>query len=209
MQTFLDNKPLDCEHITFAAGLRAAADEAARTGRVIIEATLDGSAVADDILERPPEESLGRELRLTSVEPRSLVRVTLMDAADALDAARQEQQAAAELIQTGKVDEALREGGPVLRAMETWQAVREAVEKSAALLRIPLDEISMPGGASGTDTLIELIGALAGRLEEIKRSLTAEDWSGLADLLAYDLSEQAERWKTVLVSLSSSLKAGR
>ncbi len=206
MQTFLDNKQLGVDHGTFAAALRAAADEAARSGRVIVEATLDGSAVADDILERPPEEPLGKELRLISVEPRALVRVTLMDAADALDAARQEQQRSADLIQSGKVEEAL---APLSAAVQTWQAVRDAVEKSAALLRIPLDSISLPGGASGTDTLIELIGALAGRLEELKRSLAAEDWSALGDVLAYDLGEQAERWKLVLVSLSKSLKTER
>jgi hypothetical protein len=50
---------------------------------------------------------------------------------------------------------------------------------------------------------------LAGRLEEVKRSLAAEDWSALADVLAYDLGEQAERWKLVLISLSDSLKSGR
>jgi hypothetical protein len=203
MQTFLDNKLLGPQHDTFAAALKAAADEAARTGRVIVEAMLDGAAVADDILERPPEQPIGRELRLTSVQPRALVRVTLMDAADALEAARQEQHRSADLIQTGKVDEAL---PPLSAAIQTWQAVRDAVEKSAALLRIPLDEISLPGGASGTDTLIELIGALAGRLEEVKRSLAAEDWSALADVLAYDLGEQVDRWKLVLVSLSDSLR---
>ena len=206
MQTFLDNKPLNPDRATFAAALRAGADEAARAGRVIVEAMLDGEAVADDVLERPPEEPLGRELRLTSVEPRALVRVTLMDAADALDSARQDQQRSAELIQSGKVEDALPQLGA---AIQTWQAVRDAVEKSAALLRIPLDSIALPGGASGTDTLIELIGSLAGRLEEVKRSLAAEDWSALADVLAYDLGDQAERWKRVLVSLSDSLKAGR
>lgn len=206
MQTFLDNKPLSQEHPTFAAALQAAADEAARAGRVIVEALLDGSAVADDILERPPHEPLGTELRLISVEPRSLVRVTLMDAADALESAKQDQQRSAELIQSGKVEESL---APLSAAIQTWQAVRDAVEKSAALLRIPLDSIALPGGASGTDTLIELIGALSGRLEEVKRSLAAEDWSALADVLAYDLAEQADRWRLVLVSVSDSLKEAR
>ena len=206
MQTYLDNKQIGPDHSTFAAGLQAAADEAAKSGRVIVEALLDGAAVADDILERPPHESLGTELRLTSVEPRTLVRVTLMDAADALDSARHEQQRSAELIQSGKIEDAL----PALSAaIQTWQAVRDAVEKSAALLQMPLDSISMPGGASGTDTLIELIGALAGRLEEVKRSLAAEDWSALADVLAYDLGEQSQRWKIVLTSLSESLKTER
>lgn len=206
MQVYLDDKVLTRDWPTFASGLQAGADEAARSGRVIVEAQLDGAAVAEDILERPPEESLGTELRLVSVEPRSLVRVTLVDAAEALDAARGEQDRCAELIQTGKVEESL---APLSAAIQTWQAVRDAVEKSAALLRMPLDSITLPGGASGTDSLVELIGALAGTLESVKRSLAAQDWSGLADLMAYDLGEQAKRWRLVLLSLSESLKDGR
>jgi hypothetical protein len=69
-----------------------------------------------------------------------------------------------------------------------------------------LATIALPGGANGTDTLVELIGALAGKLEEVKRSLASQDWSGLADVLAYDLSEQAQRWRQVMVSLADSLR---
>lgn len=203
MLTFLDDRRLSPDRTTFAAALQAGADEAARAGRVIVEAQLDGAAVAEEYLEQPPDRALGSELRLISVEPRALVRVTLMDAADALDTARAEQTRSAELIQSGKIEEAL---APLSSAIQTWQAVRDAVEKSAALLRMPLDTISMPGGASGTDTLVELIGALAGKLEEVKRSLASQDWSGLADVLAYDLSEQAQRWRQVMVSLADSLR---
>jgi len=202
MQVYLDDEPLSgCD--TFAQALRAASDRAQRAGRIIVEASLDGAAVAEDILERPPEEPLDGELRLTSIEPRALVRTTLTDAAEALEAARLDQQRSADFIQTGKIDQAL---PPLSSAVQTWQAVRDAVEKSAALLHIPLDAISLPGGPAGADTLIELIGSLAGRLEEIKRSLVSEDWSALADVLAYDMGEQTDRWRQVLVSLSESLR---
>jgi hypothetical protein len=205
MHVYLDDKQLTRDWPTFASGLQAGADEAARSGRVIVEAQLDGSAVAEDILERPPEETLGDELRLVSVDPRELVRVTLMDAADALDSAREQQERCAELIQTGKVEESL---APLSAALQTWQAVKDAVEKSAALLHLPLDTITLPGGVSGSESLVELIGALAGNLESVKRSLASQDWSGLADLMAYDLSDQARRWKQVMASLSDSLKDG-
>jgi hypothetical protein len=202
MQVYLDDKPLNgCD--TFAQALRTASDRAQQAGRVIVEAYLDGAAVSEAVLERPPDEALGGELRLTSVEPRALVRVTLMDAADALDTARQDQMRCADLIQTGKVEESL---APLSSAIQTWQAVRDAVEKSAALLRMPLDSVSLPGSVSGTDTLIGLIAALSGRLEEVKRSLAMEDWSALADVLAYDMAEQAARWRQVLVALAESLK---
>jgi len=206
MQVFLDDRALSPAHPTLASALRAGVDEAQRAGRVVVEAFVDGQPIADSVLENPPEEAWGAEMRLTSVEPRSLVRVTLMDAAEALDAAAADQQTCAELIQSGRVDESL---APLSTAVQTWQAVREAVEKGAALMRMPLDSMTSPGGATGTDRLVDLIGALTSRLEEVKRSLAAQDWSSLADVMAYDMAEQATRWKEVLGTLAEELKAAR
>jgi hypothetical protein len=201
MHVFLDNRPLHPQP-TIAAALRSGVEEAGRTGRVVVEALLDGAAVAEDILENPPNEAIGEELRLTSVDPSSLVRVTLLDAADALESAREEQRRSAELIQSGKVEEAM---DPLSSALQTWQAVREAVEKSAALVRIPLDSVEFEG-AAGSDRLLDLLAGLTSRLEEVKRSLSTQDWSALADVLAYDLTEQSDRWRTMLRSLAESLK---
>ena len=202
MNVFLDDKPLTAQP-TFAAALRTAVDEAARSGRVVVEATLDGDAIADGVLENPPEEALGTELRLVSVEPKVLVRATLLDAADALETVVRDQRKSAEFIHQGKVEEAM---PPLSAAIQTWQVVRETVEKGAALVQVPLDSVKFRGGASGADRLLDLIATLTTGLEEVKRSLAAEDWSGLADVLAYDMCEQAEKWGGTLRSLSASLE---
>jgi len=196
MQVYLDDKPLRTE-TTFAGGVRAAIDAAAASGRVVIEAYLDGAIVADAILESPPEEELGRELRLTSVDPRSLVAGTLTDAMSALHSAEADQKECAELIQAGNVEEAL---APLSSMIQTWQAVREAVEKSAAITRVSLDDMVAPqaGGASGADRVVNAIASLSTRLEEIKRCLGSQDWSALADVVGYDMGEEAERWRRLL-----------
>jgi hypothetical protein len=131
------------------------------------------------------------------------VRQTLLDAAEALERVVGDQKASAELIQQGKIQEAM---PPLSSSLQTWQVVREVLEKSAALIRLPLEAMEFPGGASGSDRILELISSLAVRLEEVKRSLSAEDWTSLADVVAYDLSEQAERWRTALQSLSGALE---
>lgn len=203
MQVYLDDKPLKPE-ATFADGIRAAVDEAAKSERVVIEAYLDGSAVSDAILESPPEEDLGRELRLTSVNPRSLVGATLADAAGALEAAEADQRRCAELIQAGSVEEAL---APLSSVIQTWQAVREAVEKSAAITRVSLEDMVAPGGASGTDRVVNAITSLTSRLEEIKRCLGNQDWSALADVIGYDMSEESQRWRRLLGEMSERFRA--
>jgi hypothetical protein len=185
---------------TFAAALRAAGAEAERHGRVLVEVQIDGAPALETLIDDPPEEPVGEEVRMVSVEPRALVRVTLMDAVDALDAARERQGRSAELIQTGKIEEAL---APLSEAIQTWQTVRDAVEKSAAMLGMTLGDLST--GADERD-MEALIGDLAGRLAEIRRSLAGEDWSALADVLAYDMGEQTDHWKTALTSAAEGLR---
>jgi hypothetical protein len=203
MKVFLDGEPLLLpDSGTFAAALKDASARAESRGRVIVEVTIDGEPAPEATVEEPPETALGSEVRFLSVEPVSLVRVTLMDAVDALDAARERQSRCAELIQTGKIEEALR---PLSEAVQTWQTVRDAVEKSAAMLGMRLDEL----GAGSERPIGDLIAALSAGLSEVRRSLSGEDWSALADVLAYDMGEQTEHWKAALTSAADSLRPGR
>jgi hypothetical protein len=201
MNVLLDGRPLHLpEPRTLASAIRIASAEAEQRGRVVVEVQIDGAPAPDELLEDPPEAPVGSEVRLMSVEPRSLVRVTLMDAVDALEAARERQGRSAELIQIGKLDEAL---APLSEAIETWQTVRDAVEKSAAMLGMDLREL---GAAEGDSSIDELVATLAARLNEIRRTLAGEDWSALADVLAYDMGEQTDRWKTALAAAADGLR---
>lgn len=200
MQVYLDGQPLAVERATLASGLRAASEAAQKRGRVVVEVYVDGSLVSDTILSDPPDEVLGREMKTVSVEPRLLVRETLLDAAEALDRAGQEQVDAADEIQSGRVEGAM----PLLQsAILKWQAVRDAVEKSASLLEIPLNSrVAGPGDRN----LGQVVDGLAASLTDVRRSLEAEDWSGLADLLAYDMTEQVRSWQDMLRSLADGLR---
>lgn len=200
MQVYLDGQPLVVERATLASGLRAASEAAQQRGRVVVEVYVDGNLVSDTILSDPPDEVLGAEMKLVSVEPRLLVRETLLDAAEALDKAGQEQSDAADEIQSGRVEGAM----PLLQsAILKWQAVRDAVEKSASLLDIPLESrIEGPGDRN----LGQVVDGLATSLTEVRRSLESEDWSGLADLLAYDMADQVKSWQDMLRSLADSLR---
>lgn len=203
MQVFLDGQRLILEQPTLASALRAGSDEAERHGRVVVEVYVDGAKVSDTILSDPPEQALGSEMRLVSIEPKKLVRETLLDAVDALDKAEQEQTDAAGEIQCGRVEQAM----PLLQsAIQKWQAVRDAVEKSASLLDIPL---SSEVGVDGTPrSLSQVVDALAASLTDIRRCLEAEDWSGLADHLAYDMAGQVRSWQSMLRTLAEGLRIG-
>lgn len=191
-RVYLDGQLVPVERDTLAAGLRAAAEEAQRHGRIIVEATADGTSIAEPVLENPPDTPFDGELRFASVEPKVLARTTLRDASEALEQAREAQKRGAELIESGRPEESLT---PLGEAIDVWRVVRDAVQKSVAIA---------PTGA-GQAGLTELVTMLGGTLTEIKRSLTAQDWSALSDALNYDMDEQVDRWQSLLAHMVEEL----
>lgn len=199
MRAFLDDQPLAVARPTLAAALAAAVEQAGLKGRVVVEATAGGARIPDETLESPPDVPSGDEVRFISVEPRAMVRVTLLDAADALDSARREQLESARLIQSGDA-EAWQ--APLGRALETWRAVRDALEKSIELL----DAAGRGSGAPRVEDLAGVVGSLCTWLEEVRRALSAEDWSALADALSYEMNDQVERWQGTLRAFADALR---
>lgn len=209
MQVFLDEELIASDASTLEDGLRAGRDAAGAKGRVLVEATLDGEVVPVERLMEPgndagaPAEHVARELRFVSADPRALVRSTLLETCDALEASRKDHAEAAELIQTGEIEPALLR---LSAAMGAWENVRRVVADGPALLgQDPASmRIPAPGGA-GERPLSEDIDALASHLTEVKRAMQAADWSGLSDVLAYDLDGQIDRWREILPAMAEAL----
>ncbi len=202
MRAYLDDQPLAIERPTLAAALSAAVAQAGSRGRIVVEAISGGARIPDETLQAPPEDELPGDVRFLSVEPRTLVRVTLMDAADALDQAKANQLACARLIQSGEVEQSL---DPLGRAIETWRAVRDALERSMETLG-DRPQGQGPDAGPGVDDLAALVQSLWTRLEEVRRSLSAQDWSALADALSYEMSDQVEQWKSTLRAMAENLR---
>jgi hypothetical protein len=198
MKAYLDDQPLATDRPTLAAAIQAAAREAQLHGRIVVEVIVDGERAGDDLLDEPSEDAITSEVRLVSVEPRMLIRETLGDCAEALEVAKAQQIESAAMMQGGETEGALQ---PLSQALQTWQAVRDAVERSSSLLAA-----SAPGGEAFDEReLVEMLEELAQRLEEIRGALARQDWSALADVLAYDMPEQTARWRTSLGKMAERL----
>jgi hypothetical protein len=195
MRAFLDDAPLPTERPTLAAAIRAGSARAQQSGRVVVEVFVDGQQAGESLLDQPSDDPTTSEIRLVSIAPRELVRQTMLDCIDALQAANTDQLETARLVQAGKIEEALE---PLGRAVGTWQAVRDAIERSTAILH-GRQNLESPA-------LHSLLEGLAGRLEEIRSSLAREDWCALADVLAYDMPEQVKQWSDALAELAGRLK---
>ncbi len=201
MHVLLDGEEIRVEQPTVAAALEAAKREAERRKRVVIEASMDGSPMADAWLECPPTEPRpGAEVRFVSADPLSLVRVTFLEIAEELGTAMTNQEAAARAVQTGRLDEAMPK---VAAALGVWQNVREGVINGATLLGMDVETMTAP--SVGKETVGQHIEALAKALGELKRAIGASDWPGVADALAYDLADQAKRWQGVMNALADEV----
>ncbi|MBL8763434.1 MAG: hypothetical protein JNM07_04110 [Phycisphaerae bacterium] len=202
MNVTLDDRPLGILQPTLAHALEAARRDAGGRGRVIVEALLDGRPLADRQLSAPDSEPRpASELRFTSADPRALVRDGLRDAAEALDRVRDTQRRAAELLQCGRVTEAIRELPEVLSA---WEAARTMLADGCSLLSLDVDAIPSSDGAGRPGARASSLGA---HLRAATSAVGAQDWARLADLLAYDLDQEAERWRSLLESFARSLAA--
>ncbi|MFN0131866.1 MAG: hypothetical protein ACKVW3_04945 [Phycisphaerales bacterium] len=199
MRVYLDDQLVTEAAATFADAVRAAVEAASASGRLIIEAKVDGAMVEAAVLESPPARSLGAEAVFRAIDRGELVANALAEASEVLRVVSLDQTNAAELIQTGRVADAL----PRLSsALAGWQAVKDTVQSCVDAVDLPRDRLAIARtDGSGIMTLTDLASSLAERLSELKRALGSDDWSAVADVLAYDMGEQADRWAKLLDQL--------
>lgn len=192
MIVYLDEAKLQVSVDTLGAALAAGTAASEQRGRIIVEVWADNAPAPDmDLNDPPPRSPYAKEIRFVTAEPQSLVRVVLLDVCEALHSTRESQLKAADHLQIGETSPALRELG---EALQNWETVRRAVEEGCGLLRISTN------GAAGDEHALrgELVRELSAKLSSVKDALAREDWSILADLLAYDLTEQIEAWQKEL-----------
>ncbi len=201
MRVLLDDRALEVEPATVERALEVGRERATAEGRIVIEVLGDGRSVDQGVLSDPPADSGGfAELKLVSADPAAFVSVTLSDAVALLDDAAAGQKEAADEVLAGRREAAFE---PLQRALTAWGVARDVIEKSALLLGIELRSVAV-----GEKTAADVVEGLADRLGEIKRALTEQDDSALADVLAYDMPEQIGAWRELFGAMRAAADGG-
>lgn len=203
MHVTLDGKTIQAPDETLFGVLGAARAVAESAGRVIVEAKLDGEPIADALLASPGSSVIsgGSVVEFVSAEPRALVSMTLHDVGDALMGVGERHRSAAEMLQVGQITEA---AGVIGETLAVWEATARAVGEGPALLRLDLRDV--PASIDGKPVDLDAaVGELLARLEDVRASMAAEDWAGLADTLAFDLAELADEWQKIVRSMAESI----
>lgn len=196
----LDGTPVQCSEQTLAGAIRAG--RAAAGSRLIVEVRIDGTVIDPD---RPtPEVAALRgveRVEMLSACPHALVRVTVLDAADALEEIATVQADAAGLLQTGETERAM-----VLlrRALDVWGGVAQTVDLVGQMGLTRTD--SAASAALGAGSAHPRLNAC---LVAVRTALESQDHAALADALAYDLRDLAREWTGDLRSLAEEIDQAR
>ncbi|MEN0020336.1 MAG: hypothetical protein AAF747_05585 [Planctomycetota bacterium] len=200
MRVMVDESCVAEQAESLGEALQAAAAHAEQAGRVVIEVHADGQPLDAAHLDNPDgfDQSCG-ELSLTTADPASFVRVSLLEAVDALTAAVADQTTAADALESGDVAAAMDRLGA---SLEIWESVNAVVDRSSRVLRItPADLV--PANESGS--IDAALGELTAALNRVRDTRAVEDWAGLADVLRYDLKECADQWTALLRGAADKL----
>ena len=203
MQVLLDGHPVRSQRESLAAAFSAGVEAAQAKGRIIVEVRFDGEPVSHETLASITDgPTTVREVRFTSAHPADTVREAFADVGATLDAIRANQTAAGEHLQAGRLDASLPH---IDAAVKAWQVVRDTLVQGSALAGLDLGSLAHP---DSTSTIDQAATDLARHLRAINDSLRKKDLVETADLLLYDLNEQAQHWRTMLEGVSSALPRG-
>ncbi|MDX2147872.1 MAG: hypothetical protein SFZ23_10150 [Planctomycetota bacterium] len=181
--------------------LSEASAQAKARGRIIVAAQLGDRELSSADLERMASGAWGSvagdegagSLHLRSTDLREMVRLMLLETRDALEACREKQQVAAEALQVGDLAKATSELTSVL---ETWTLVRQVAGEVVALRARPAEQATEGWESAGVQSLSRVLG-------ELKDAFGRGDLAAVADLLQFDLSDQAQTWSRLLQSQAS------
>lgn len=199
MPIYLDDEPVTIVGENLAAVLDAARQKLEPTGRMVVEVQIDGQTLSGDELQEQAQTAVAAsEIRLYSADPRELAIDALDQVRGRLAQVRDDQQAAADLLQQDKGVEAIQKVGDCIAG---WMQTQQAVTLAANLSGVDLNTMQV-GGKPATESMERLIGGL----RSLKDALVHRDTVALADALAYEWPEQLDDWDRLAEELTRQIE---
>ncbi|MEM9084215.1 MAG: hypothetical protein AAGB34_11510, partial [Planctomycetota bacterium] len=162
--------------------------------RLVVEILADGSPVPPEHLDAPPaDDPYASEMQLRTAAAGPLVAESLMQACEAIDSIAPRHAEAAQLLQSGNVDDAMKQ---LAALMSTWQQAQTVIDLAAAAPGVSL---------SSVPELDKAATEVVGRLNDMKEALDRRDFSDLADILIEDMPEMVDLWTGALRKAATNL----
>ena len=177
----------------------AAAMERLSGDRLIVDVRLGPKSLKGDELDACQSQPIGDDdLHLYSANPKELATDTLEQIRIVLSEASGTLQEAADLLQRDEVASAM---AMVAESISTWMQTQQAVQRSAALVGVDLEQMTVDGAPVRVIT-----DGILTQLRELKQLLQDNDTVGLADSLAYEWPQRLESWDRLVEALIDEIQ---
>lgn len=205
MRLLVDDKAVTLERPTLAAAIAAGAAHAEAMGRIVVEIKADGVTLADrDIESAPDVPGTFQQVSVETASKAELGANVLEAAASALSDLVSAQRFVADQILATKLEPAM---NALKEVLDVWQGVRGGTEQVCIMLATDLPTLG--AGVGKAEEAGAIVGRTAATLSEVMRSVQAQDWSTLADVMTDELSDLARAWQELLGAIASGLNTNR
>ncbi|QDU33805.1 hypothetical protein KS4_18630 [Poriferisphaera corsica] len=200
MKVYLDDQLLELEVSTVGDAVEEASDHAGKTGRIVVEVSLNGDQMSGEVLDAAMSRIFadGDELKLISADTVELAVEVLDEVRGQISEVQQRQQEAADLLQQDDAPAAL---AVIAEIVDGWLWVQQGVSQSTSLVGLRLDEVKVEGEPV-EKYAAELLKQLAG----LKELIINQDLITMADALAYEWPEVCEKWDKLVLGLIEAIQ---
>jgi len=199
MSVTVDNRPLAVEQL----GLKTVGEVLShiqKDRRLAVHILIDGQAPEPGQFGSLRNVELaGHTIYVETADPRQLALEVFDGVADQLEQAEQARQRACDMLARNQPSSALEQLNICLRA---WQHAQEAIGKTAALLRIPLQDVRVED-----KPISELLEGFASHLRQIRAALEQRDYVMLGDVLTYETETVSARWRQCIATMTAMVNS--
>lgn len=205
MQLLVDDRSVELVRPTLAAAIAAGAAHAETLGRIVVEIKADGVTLGDRDIEGAPDVPGTFQIVSMQTTSKAELGASVLEAASAaLSDLVSAQRFVADQILATKLEPAM---NALKEVLDVWQGVRGGAEQVCIMLATDLPTLGASVGRS--DEAGAIVGRTASTLGEVMRSVQAQDWSTLADVMTDELSELARAWQELLGAIAAGLYTGK
>lgn len=201
MSVTVDHEPLAVKELGFST-VGQVLSHLQKDNRLVVQVLIDGQQPFFDEVCRLRQTALeGHTIYIETADPRTLAMQVLEEIAAQIEQADPARTEAAELLQKNQTAKALEKLGGCIRV---WQDARDAVVKTADLLRINLTSIATDGRP-----LAQLIEDFSTQLRQIKSALEQRDYVSLGDVLLYEMEQSSQQWIAAIAAMRELIESIR
>ncbi len=205
MQLLVDDRSVELARPTLAAAIAAGAAHAETLGRIVVEIKADGVTLGDRDIEGAPDVPGTFQIVSMQTTSKAELGASVLEAASAaLSDLVSAQRFVADQILATKLEPAM---NALKEVLDVWQGVRGGAEQVCIMLATDLPTLGASVGRA--DEAGAIVGRTASTLGEVMRSVQAQDWSTLADVMTDELSELARAWQELLGAIAAGLYTGK